>query len=71
MFHESARGQRRAAIEDSDVIEAEKAALENIHPFGVFAVDPPGEIQQQLVKYPLEEIAIAFARALALNLVDA
>src|ERR1700721_4343851 len=42
----AAGGQRVAAVEDSNIIEAEKTALKNVHAVGVFAVDPPGEIQK-------------------------
>ena len=55
LFDGAARGQGLAAIEDADVVEAEKAALENVVAFGVFAVHPPGEVQQQLVEDALEE----------------
>src|SRR3984893_3633527 len=53
LFDVAAGGQRRAAVDEADVIEAKKSALENVPAFGVLAIDPPGEIQHQLVKYPL------------------
>ncbi len=67
----SACWQRRAAIEDSDVVETEEAALEDIHPLGVLAVNPPGEVQHQLVEDPHQEGAIATAALLLVDLVDA
>src|SRR5579863_6689398 len=42
----STGGQRSAAVKHSNVVEAEEAALKDVHPFGILAVYPPGEIQQ-------------------------
>ena len=63
----AAVGQRRAPIEDADVIEPEKAALENILALGIFAVHPPGESDQQFVEDGFEKSAIAFAGLLSLR----
>src|SRR5205814_2665718 len=63
--------QRRAAVEDANVIQPQEAALEDVAAFGVFAVDPPGEVEHELVEDALEECAIARAPALLLDLVDA
>src|SRR5207247_3976182 len=49
----------RAAVEDADVVQPEKAALEDVQALAVLAVDPPGEVEQQLVKDALEEGAVA------------
>ena len=62
--------QWRRAIEEPDVVEAEEAALEDVLALGVLAVDPPGEVQQQLVEDPLEEHAVAPAADAALDPVD-
>ena len=43
----AAGGQRGAAVEDADVVEAEEAALEHVLAEAVLAVDPPGEVQQR------------------------
>ena len=67
----AAGGQGIAAVEDSDVVEAEKAALKNVHAVGVFAVDPPGEIQKQFVEDADEKSAVAAAVAFLVDLVDA
>ena len=48
-------GSVRAAVEDADVVEAEEAALEDVAALRVLAVDPPGEVQHQLVEHALEE----------------
>ena len=42
--------QRRAAIEDADVVEPEEAALEDVVAGAILAIDPPGEVEQQLVE---------------------
>ena len=47
------------AVEHRNIVEAEKAALENIVALGVLAVDPPGVIEQELVKDALQEIVVA------------
>ena len=57
----AAGGQRRAAVEDADVVEAEEAALEDVLAEAVLAVHPPGEVQQQLVERRLEEIDVRLA----------
>ena len=56
----SAAGQVRA-VERPDVVEPEEAALEEVVPVGVLAVDPPGEVEQQLVEDPLEEVVVLAA----------
>ena len=57
----AAGGQRRAAVEDADVVEAEEAALEDVLAEPVLAVHPPGEVEQELVEGRLEEIDIGLA----------
>src|SRR2546430_6391575 len=58
-------------VKNSDVIEAQEAALKNICAVRVLAVHPPGEIQEQLVKNFLEESTIGDATHAALDFVDA
>src|SRR5262249_28466143 len=60
-----------AAIEDADVVQSEKTALEHVAPVGILAVDPPSEVQQELVEYALEERPVTGAPPLFLDLVDA
>ena len=38
------------AVKHSDVVQPEESTLENILAFRIFAIDPPGEIEQQLLK---------------------
>jgi hypothetical protein len=64
-------GTGGAAVEHADVVEAEEAALEDVVALGVLAVDPPGEVEQQLVEHRLEEHAVAGAGGPLLDLVDA
>jgi len=71
LLDEAAAGQGRAAVEHTDVVEAQKSALEDIAPLGVFAIHPPGEIEQQLVKDAFQEGAVGLAAALVLHLVYA
>src|ERR1041385_5537054 len=60
-----------ATIENTDVIETKKPTLKNVHPIGVFAIDPPGEIQKQLLEDPLKEDCVADSTSLLLDLVNA
>jgi hypothetical protein len=39
--------QRRAAVEDADVVEPQKTALEGIVAGAVLAVHPPGKVESQ------------------------
>ena len=61
LFEVTAGGQRRAAVEDADVVEAEEAALEHVLAEAVLAVDPPGEVQRQLVERRPEEVHVHLA----------
>ncbi len=65
-----AAGQRSRAVEDPDVVEPEESAGEQVVPVGVLAVHPPGEVQQELVERPCQELAVTFP-SLARHLVDA
>ena len=60
--------QRRAAVEDADVVEPEKAALEGVAAGAVLAVHPPGEVQDQLLERALEPLDVALP---ALRLLEA
>src|SRR5436190_1134571 len=66
----SAVGQWPAAIEHTDVVEAEETARENVATARVLAVHPPREIEQQLLERAREEASIARAGRTGL-LVDA
>jgi hypothetical protein len=49
------RRERRAAVEDADIVQAEESALEHVVPECVLLVDPPGEVHEELVELPLQE----------------
>src|SRR6516165_3292954 len=51
--------QRLGAIENGDVVEAEKAALEDIVPIRILAVYPPRVIQQQLLEDAVQKMHVA------------
>src|SRR6516165_8772968 len=58
-------------VEYSDIVEPEKPALENISALDVLAVDPPGEVQHQLMEDTFEKIPVTLAAAmLAVDLID-
>ena len=57
----SARRQRSAAVEDADVVEPEEAALEDVVAGAVLAVDPPGEVEQQLLEGALEPVEVGLS----------
>ena len=48
-------------VDRADVVEAEEAAAEDVVAVGVLAVQPPREVDQQLLEDALEELAIAAA----------
>jgi len=47
--------QGGGAIEEADVVQPEEAALEEVAALAVLPVDPPGEVEEQLVEDPLQE----------------
>ena len=71
LLEEVARPQRLRAIEDADVVEPEEPAREQVSPRRVLAVDPPGEVEEQLLEHPREKSAIALAVGADGDLVDA
>src|SRR5437016_524670 len=54
----SAGRQRSAPIKYSDVIEAEEPALEDVASGSILAIDPPREIQHQLVEDALQKCKV-------------
>ncbi len=54
-------GGQVGPVDRADVIQAEEAALKHAPVTGVLAVDPPGEVDQQLVEDPGQEIEVAAA----------
>src|SRR5215471_19462599 len=62
----TAAGKFGTAIKDADVVEPEKASLKYVLTLGVFAIDPPGEVQEQLVKNPLQKPEVPLPSVLLL-----
>src|SRR5690242_21272322 len=66
----SARGKRGGTVENSDIVEPEETALEDVRAVGVLAIHPPGEVQKQLMKDFFEESAVGDATNAALDFVN-
>src|SRR4029077_8564791 len=49
----------------------EEAALKNISAFGIFAIHPPGEVEQEFLKDAFQKHSVALATALFFNFVYA
>jgi len=50
--------QRGAAVEDAYVVQPEEATFEGVVAGAVLTIDPPGEIEQQLLEGALEPLEI-------------
>ena len=48
-------------VQRPDVVQSEKATFEEVGPAGVLPIDPPGEVEQQLVEDPAEEVEVTRA----------
>ena len=70
LFQIASGGQRRTAVENADIVEAEKPALEQVSAETVLAVHPPAEIRRQPTEYPLQKIEIGLAAHRLLHAVD-
>src|SRR5262245_48516994 len=55
--------QRRTTVKNADVIQAQEAAFECIFPGTIFAVEPPGEVEQKLLKASLQPHHISLSRS--------
>ena len=71
LFQHGAVGGPHAAVDDRDVVQAEEPSLEDAVALAVDLVDPPGEVDQQLVEALLQPGAVGLARADAVHVVDA
>src|SRR5207245_537813 len=47
------------AVEGPDVVQPQEAALEHVVTQRVLTVNPPGEVEEQLVEYALQEVRVA------------
>src|SRR5215472_5412628 len=61
LIHLAAGWQRRAAVEHPDIIEPEKAALEDVTPARVLAVTPPSEVSEELLENVPEKFGVTDA----------
>src|SRR5205823_13009625 len=61
LLEKSAGRQRFRAVENADVIEPEETARKEVVAFGVFAVHPPGEVEQQLLEHAFKKRGVALA----------
>ncbi|MDX1982278.1 MAG: hypothetical protein SFV51_18540 [Bryobacteraceae bacterium] len=52
----SAGGQRRSAVKDTDIVQAQKATLKDVTAFAILAVHPPVQVEHQLVEDTLREL---------------
>src|SRR5207344_857718 len=67
LLDEAPGGQRLAAVEDAYVVQPQKSALEDIAAFGILAIHPPREVEQQLVEDALQKCTIPHAAPLLLD----
>src|SRR5262245_27531998 len=51
----ASRGQRFGAVEDTDVVQPQKTTREQMLPQHILTGNPPGEIEQQLLKGSSQE----------------
>ena len=69
LLQRAAGRQRRAPIEDADVVEAEEAAGEDVAALRILAVHPPVEVEHQALERALQERDV-LATEVALDLVE-
>src|SRR5271169_40488 len=62
--------QRRTAVKNADIVEAEKPALEEAAAEAVLAVHPPAEIRRQPAEHSLQEVEIGLAAHRLLHAVE-
>src|ERR1700739_4591261 len=67
----SAGWQGSGSVKNSDIVETQKAALEDIGAIRIFPIHPPGEIQEQFVKNFFEEPTISDASNAPFDFINA
>src|SRR5215472_5680113 len=65
----SSGGKFRAAVENTDIVQAEKAAREHIASVRILTVHPPVEVQHQALERAFQEANVS-ATKLLLNVVE-
>src|SRR6478752_3771734 len=71
LFNVAASRQRSATIEHANVVESEKASLEDVHATSVFSVHPPGEVEHEFVEDALQECSVTLPLTLFVDLINA
>ena len=69
LLERPAGGERGAAVEDADVVEAQEAAGEDVLPLRVLPVHPPVEVEHQALEGARQELDVLPAQVL-LHLVE-
>src|SRR5437764_11036834 len=67
----SATRSLRAAIEHSDVVQPQESALKHVPAVRVLAIDPPGEVDQQLMEDAFQKADVGDTANTLLDLIDA
>src|SRR6185437_104060 len=70
LFDMTTGRQGRAPIKDPNVVEAQKPTLKDILPLGIFSIDPPRKVQEQLMEHSLEENPITDSSSFFFDLID-
>ncbi|KAG9796365.1 Six-hairpin glycosidase, partial [Aureobasidium melanogenum] len=68
LLEDAARGQWLGSVEQTDIVQAEETTLENVFPFVVLSINPPREVEQQLLEDSFEEVQILSPIHLPLDL---
>ena len=55
---EPATDREMGPVDRADVVQPQEPAFEQVGAVGVLAVHPPGEVHQQLVEHPAEEVEV-------------
>src|SRR6266498_958444 len=64
-------GQRRAAIENTDIIQTKKTSLKDVHSLSIFPIDPPRKIQKKFLENALKKNCVPNAALLLVDLINA
>src|SRR5262249_40826936 len=61
------RRKRRAAVEHRDVVQTQESALEDVAAVHILAIDPPREIQHEVIERAAQEIDVPVALSTLLH----
>ena len=68
LLQSSASWQGIGAIEETYIVQAEKAAFEDVLAIEVFSIHPPSEVEQQLLEHPFKKVQVTTAIQFTLDL---